>query len=99
MLRIFVDESRKELSLLHDALRRNDRQTFRDVLHKNLSLWETVNLAYPMEMLREIVTTDPGKWQEKHLKEIYRIEQAASKLIIHVEKMQEETYEKNNTDN
>ena len=99
MLRIFVDESRKELSLLHDALRRNDRQTFRDVLHKNLSLWETVNLDYPMEMLREIVTTDPGKWQEKHLKEIYRIEQAASKLIIHVEKMQEETYEKNNTDN
>ena len=99
MLRIFVDESRKELSLLHDALRRNDRQTFRDVLHKNLSLWETVNLDYPMEMLREIVTTDPGKWQEKHLKEIYRIEQAVSKLIIHVEKMQEETYEKNNTDN
>lgn len=99
MLRIFVDESRKELSLLHDALHRNDRQTLRDILHKNLPLWETVNLDYPMEMLHEIVTTNPEEWQEKHLKEIYRIEQAASKLIIHVEKMQEETHEKNNTYN
>ena len=52
-----------------------------------------------METLHEIVTTDPDKWQEKQLKEIYRIEQAASKLVIHVEKMQEEAHEKNNTDN
>ena len=52
-----------------------------------------------MEMLHEIVTTKPEEWQEKHLKEIYRIEQAVSKLIIHVEKMQEEIHEKNNTDN
>lgn len=51
------------------------------------------------KMLHEIVTTNPEEWQEKHLKEIYRIEQAASKLIIHVEKMQEETHEKNNTYN
>ena len=99
MLKIFVNESRKELSLLHDALHRNDRQALRDILHKNLPLWETVNLDYPIEMLHEIVTTNPEEWQEKHLKEIYRIEQAASKLIIHVEKMQEETHEKNNTDN
>lgn len=99
MLRIFVDESRKELSRLHDALYRNDRQALLEILHKNLPLWETVNLDYPMEMLHEIVTTQPEEWQEKHLKEIYRIEQAVSKLIIHVEKMQEETHEKNNTDN
>jgi len=99
MLRIFVDESRKELSRLHDALHRNDRQALWEILHKNLPLWETVNLDYPMEMLHEIVTTNPEEWQEKHLKEIYRIEQAASKLIIHVEKMQEETHEKNNTYN
>lgn len=99
MLRIFVDESRKELSRLHDALHRNDRQALREILHKNLPLWETVHLDYPMEMLHEIVTTNPEEWQEKHLKEIYRIEQAASKLIIHVEKMQEETHEKNNTYN
>jgi len=99
MLRIFVDESRKELSRLHDALHRNDRQALREILHKNLPLWETVNLDYPMEMLHEIVTTNPEEWQEKHLKEIYRIEQAASKLIIYVEKMQEETHEKNNTYN
>lgn len=99
MLRIFVDESRKELSRLHDALHRNDRQALREILHKNLPLWETVNLDYPMEMLHEIVTTKPEEWQEKHLKEIYRIEQSVSKLIIHVEKMQEETHEKNNTDN
>ena len=52
-----------------------------------------------METLHEIVTTDPDKWQEKQLKEIYRIEQVASKLVIHVEKMQEEAHEKNNTDN
>lgn len=99
MLRIFVDESRKELSRLHDALHRNDRQALREILHKNLPLWETVHLDYPMEMLHEIVTTNPEEWQDKHLKEIYRIEQAASKLIIHVEKMQEETHEKNNTYN
>ena len=99
MLRIFVDESRKELSRLHDALHGNDRQALRDILHKNLPLWGTVNLDYPMETLHEIVTTDPDKWQEKQLKEIYRIEQAASKLVIHVEKMQEEAHEKNNTDN
>lgn len=99
MLGIFVNESRKELSRLYDALHGNDRQALREILHKNLPLWETVNLNYPMEMLHEIVTTKPEEWQEKHLKEIYRIEQAVSKLIIHVEKMQEEIHEKNNTDN
>lgn len=99
MLRIFVDESRKELSRLRDAMYCNDRQSLHNILHKNLPLWETVNLDYPIEMLHELVSTNPEEWQEKHLKEIYRIEQAAAKLIIHVEKMQEETHEKDNTDN
>lgn len=99
MLRIFVDESRKELFRLRDAMYCNDRQSLHNILHKNLPLWETVNLDYPIEMLHELVSTNPEEWQEKHLKEIYRIEQAAAKLIIHIEKMQEETHEKDNTDN
>ena len=99
MMRIFVDESRKELSRLRDAMCCNDRQSLHNILHKNLPLWETVNLDYPIEMLHELVSTNSEEWQEKHLKEIYRIEQAVAKLIIHVEKMQEETHEKDNTDN
>lgn len=45
MLGIFIWESCKDLDRLHGALERDDRQTVREILHKNLPLWTSVRLV------------------------------------------------------
>lgn len=89
MLEIFISESKKELSLLHEAWLGHDRQGIHAILHKNLPLWETVRLDYPMEKLREIVMQDPGNWTEKQLEEIPKIKHAAERLVAYAEKIRE----------
>lgn len=90
MLEIFISESKKELSLLHEAWLGHNRQGIHAILHKNLPLWETVRLDYPMEKLREIVMQDPGNWTEKQLEEIHKIKHAAERLVAYAEKIREE---------
>ena len=90
MLEVFITESRKDLSLLHEALEKDDRQMVRDILHKNLPLWDAVRLDFPIDELRRIVTTDPGSWTAEDLAGIHKIEQAADRLLRHAMNMQKE---------
>ena len=99
MLEIFLCESRKELTRLHKSLCENNRQSICDILHKNLPLWEIVNLDYPVENLWKIIITDPEKWQEREFMEIRKIELAAEKLVAYAEYIQKNGYEKDNTGN
>ena len=87
MLGIFIRESRKDLDRLHGALERDDRETVREILHKNLPLWTSVRLDYPIEELQAIVLSDPELWTEEQIRCIYKVGEAAGKLIACAENM------------
>ena len=87
MLGIFIGESRKDLDRLHGALEKDDRQTVREILHKNLPLWISVRLDYPIGKLQTIVLSDPELWTEEQIRCIYKIVEAAEKLITCAENM------------
>ena len=88
MLGIFISESRKELSRLHAALEGGDRKAVHDILHKNLPLWESLRLDYPLETLRRTATTDPALWTETDMERIREIEKAAGRLLRHAMNLQ-----------
>ena len=87
MLGIFIRESRKDLDRLHGALERDERQTVREILHKNLPLWTSVRLDYPIEELQAIVLSEPELWTEEQIRCIYKVGEAAGKLIACAENM------------
>lgn len=89
MLDEFVRESRKDLRVLRLALENGDRRTVRKVLHKNLPLWESVRLDYPLEEQRRITTSDPEGWTEKELEQICNIAEAADRLATFAEQIQD----------
>lgn len=89
MLDEFVRESRKDLRVLRQALENGDRRTVREVLHKNLPLWESVRLDYPLEEQRRITTSDPEGWTEKELEQIRDIAEAADRLAAFAEQIQD----------
>lgn len=91
MLDEFARESRKDLRVLSQALESGDRRTAREVLHKNLPLWESVRLDYPLEELRRITTSDPEGWTEKELEQIRDIAEAADRLAAFAEQIQDIT--------
>lgn len=88
MLEVFITESRKDLSLLHAALEKGDRETVRDILHKNLPLWDTLRLDFPIEELRRITITAPCEWTTEDFAGIHEIEKAADRLLRHAINMQ-----------
>lgn len=87
MLGIFIWETRKDLDRLHGALERDDRQTVREILHKNLPLWTSVRLDYPIGEMQAIVLSDPELWTEEQIRSVYKIVKAAEKLIACAENM------------
>lgn len=87
MLGIFIRESRKDLDRLHGALERDERQTVREILHKNLPLWISVRLDYQIEELQTIVLSEPELWTEEQIRCIYKVGEAAGKLIACAENM------------
>lgn len=89
MLDEFARESRKDLRVLRQALESGDRRSVREVLHKNLPLWESVRLDYPLEELRRITTSDPAGWTEKELEQIRDIAEAADRLAAFAEQIQD----------
>lgn len=86
MLAVFVKESRKDLCKLHVAMQEDNRPVIWEILHKNLPLWETVRLDYPMDRIRQIVACTPGEWKDEDLMQINEIERAAEKLVEYAER-------------
>ena len=95
MLDVFILESRKDLDQLRKALEKNDRLAVREILHKNLPLWTSVRLDYPVEKLRAIVLSDPGLWTEERIKCIREIGEAAKRLIACAENMKRNIRQEN----
>ena len=90
MLDLFIEESRKELLALTDALDRQDREALISMLHKKLPLWETVRLDFPLSHLRELVTSHTAEWTDEQYIKIRDIIRAVAKLIAYAEKIREE---------
>lgn len=90
MLGLFIEESRKGLAVLTDALDRQDKAAAASVLHKNLPLWETLRLDFPLSRLRELVTDSATEWTEGRFMEIREIIRAVEKLTAYAEKIREE---------
>lgn len=95
MLDVFISESRKDLDRLRKALEKNDRPAVREILHKNLPLWTSVRLDYPVEKLRAIVLSDSELWTEERIKCIREIWEAAERLIACAENMKRNIRQEN----
>ena len=89
MLAIFIRETAKDLSGLVDAVERKDGRAVVAILHKNLPLWETVNLDFPLSHLRDLVTCGPENWTDRQYEETHEIINAVQKLIAFAKKIQE----------
>ncbi len=94
MLDLFITETRKDMSVLAEALERHDRDTAIAVLHKNLPLWEAVRIDYPLSRLRKLVMCTSAAWTEEQT-DIRTIIGAVNKLVEYAKKIQEEEYENN----
>ena len=95
MLGLFIEESRKDLLILTDALGRQDKETIISMLHKKLPLWETVRLDFPLFHLRKLVTDYKIEWTDEQYMEIRDIIQAVEKLIAYAKKYGRKAYENN----
>lgn len=91
MLGLFIGENRKDLAALTDALDRQDKAAAASVLHKNLPLWETVCLDFPLSRLQELAMDSAAEWTNGQFMEIREIIRAVEKLIAYAEKIREES--------
>lgn len=89
MLDIFIQETEESIHTLENALCRRDRDAIRKVLHKNLPLWETVRMDFPMARLRYLVTHTAAVWEEEQYLEIGEIIHAAERLTESARKIRE----------
>ena len=91
MLRLFIAEARKDVDSIVTAISQNDLKTVQSILHKNLPLWETVHINYPLMQLRKLVTTATGSWTKRQITDIQEIIRSMKEIIDFAEhKLQEE---------
>lgn len=95
MLQIFITETEKDLKSLIAALKKRDKKSALSILHKNLPLWETVRLDYPLSHLRNLVTCTAKIWTEEEYMEIRKIIKAVKRLVTYAKKYGRLTYENN----
>lgn len=89
MLTLFIMEAQKDLVALSVALEKQDVETSTTILHKNLPLWETLGLNFPLSRLRELTTYSSGIWTDEQITDIRKIISAVEQLIESAEKMRE----------
>ncbi len=91
MLRLFIEETRKDMVSIVTAIGQNDLKAVRSILHKNLPLWETVHINYPLVQLKKLVTTNADSWTKEQITDIQEIIRSVKELIDFAEhKLQEE---------
>ncbi|MDD3227702.1 MAG: ATP-binding protein [Oscillospiraceae bacterium] len=89
MLALFIRESQKDLQALSHALEKQDKEAASSILHKNLPLWETVRLDYPLSRLRELATGAANMWTDEQYVEMREIINAVEKLVSYAKKIRE----------
>lgn len=89
MLHIFITETEKDLNSLTVALKKRDKKSTLSILHKNLPLWETVRLDYPLSQLRNLVTCTTNTWTDEQYMEIQKIINAVNRLVTYAKEIWE----------
>lgn len=91
MLRLFIEEMREDMVSIVTAIDQNDLKAVQSILHKNLPLWETVHINYPLIQLRKLVTTTTESWTKRQITDIQEIIRSMKEIIDFAEhKLQEE---------
>ena len=75
------------------AVKEKDSREIISILHRNLPLWETVRLDYPVAVLRVLVKSDAGQWEDEEYVKIEKIIGAVRELISYAELMRKERQE------
>lgn len=89
MLELLVSEMQKDLAGLEHALERHDRITAVSILHKDLPLWTSVRLGYPLSRLKELAASEVENNEDELYEEIPKITAAVKKLITYCEQIKE----------
>ena len=89
MLGIFITQACNDLAALKQALKQEDKALAASILHKNLPLWETLHIDFPLSRLRELATCTSQAWTARQYKEIGEIINAVDKLIEYAKKLRE----------
>lgn len=89
MLDLLVSEMQKDLAALRYALERRDRAAAVSILHKDLPLWTSVRLDFPLSRLKELAAGDGKNGGDKLYEEIPGITAAVEKLIAYCEQIKE----------
>ena len=93
MLGLFVSESRKDIDRLSAAVKEKDSREIISILHRNLPLWETVRLDYPVAVLRVAWSNPTRANEDKEYVKIEKIIGAVRELISYAELMRKERQE------
>lgn len=89
MLDIFITETERNLQALKKASDKHNKEQVSFILHKNLPLWQTVCLDYPLSRLRELITCPADNWTDKQYMEIREISNAVERLVAYAKKIRE----------
>lgn len=89
MLSVFIMQACNDMAALKQALKQEDKALAVSILHKNLPLWETVHIDFPLSRLRELTMCTSRGWTAGQYKEIREIISAVNKLIEYAKKIRE----------
>jgi len=91
MIDQFFDISLPETQKI--VVKEKDSREIISILHRNLPLWETVRLDYPVAVLKVLVKSDAGQWEDEEYVKIEKIIGAVRELISYAELMRKERQE------
>ena len=94
LLRIFVEDTEKELTGMREAFGAKDYEKLGNIVHKAAPLWEVIRIDIPLGELEYIASLPAEKWGGISEKRFERLVSAVEKAVEKAKKIQEETHGK-----
>lgn len=93
LLDMFIEDTKRELTGMQDALEMSDYKRLGHIIHKAAPLWGMIRINIPLRELEELASLPPEKWNDeldKRIKKLIKaVEQAVKKAKELKEKMDE----------
>lgn len=93
LLGMFIEDTKRELTGMQDALEMSDYKRLGHIMHKAAPLWGMIRINVPLSELEEMASLPPEKWNDelgKRIKKLIKaVEQAVKKAKELKEKMDE----------
>lgn len=94
LLRIFVEDTEKELTGMREAFGAKDYEKLGNIVHKAAPLWEVIRIDMPLGELEYIASLPAEKWGGISEKRFERLVSAVEKAVEKAKKILEETHGK-----